>query len=73
MANNKYIEDHNFWGGNYSAEYGCPPGFKVKKMEPGNCAGKIYSYSDTSPMIKRDQDMQVSKTKKNAPKEGYRH
>ena len=68
------IDDHSFWAGGKSDGSVFPMGAKHKHESSSEGAGHVGSeYSDTTEMVKRDQDMGDSKAKSHKTKSGYRN
>lgn len=68
------IDDHSNWMGGASKGSVFPEGAKVKRESSSESAGHIGSeYSDTTEMVKRDQNMGNAKAKSHKIKAGYRN
>ena len=69
------IDDHSFWAGRGGKGMVLPGGGGKTKMESSaeGAGHEGTQYSDTTEMIKRDQDHGISKMKGHPMKSGYRY
>jgi hypothetical protein len=69
------IDDHAFFGGAKSKGSVFPEGVKIKDESSAGGYGSesFKEYPDTTEMLKRDQEMAISKMKAHPMKSGYRN